>query len=307
MVIVGILGEGVELLAKLGRRKDFKKWFGERLNPRLLTPFAKLTIPDKLWIEGISLYLVAAGLLIEVGASHEVYSISDSQNASLNREAADAWTNAASAIYNAGVATNLAAQANERAVKFDLARAEAENETALTRSNNLVLQTRVEMLQARRIGVDQEKKFIELLKNKPVSPIKIFVGDTDGETDDYANEIKTMLDAATGKTNEIIELGNVRHPSRIGETVEDVPFLFLFYETNNETILPPGAKLTYTTPNSMYEGIQMTHYLAYPNTASWEFNVVNDAFQKIGIYPVGNAENKYLKPGEWGIFVPKKF
>ena len=164
------------------------------------------------------------------------------------------------------------------------------------------------MLQARRIGIDQEKKFIELLKDKPIDPIKIFVGESDGETDDYANEMKTMLDAANGKTNVIIGLGNERMISKIGKTLRDIPFFFVTYQTNDsDDISLPGMKITYTTPSELYESVAMKHYFAYTNSASFMFNEVNDAFQKIDMFPVLEGNNTFLKPGEWGIFIPKKF
>jgi hypothetical protein len=182
------------------------------------------------------------------------------------------------------------------------------------KTQNLVLRARVEQLQARRIDIDQEKRFISYLKNYRLqTPVKVFVGERDGETDDYAAEIRTILDEAgygSGKTNDIIELGDVRIPSSIGETTEDAPFVFEIYATNNDpkSMSLPGFKffsdyntrITYTSVS--------TPSAIYTNDTGLVLAVVDLAFQSIRVYPAMHGNNVYLKkPGDWGIFIPKKF
>jgi hypothetical protein len=177
--------------------------------------------------------------------------------------------------------------------------------------SNLVLQAKIETLQARRIGIDQEKKFINILENcHPKIPIKVFVGERDGETDDYAAEIRTILDEAgygSGKTNDITELGELRFPSRIGVTIEDFPLVLIVYATNNfdlNSMWIPNVKIALGT-NS--DSSIITYFTGGAGTVGGVLAQIDNAFPQIGINPEAIADNKVLKPGEWGIFVPKKF
>jgi hypothetical protein len=146
-------------------------------------------------------------------------------------------------------------------------------------------------------------KFISLLKNSPKVAVKIFVGERDGETDDYADEIKTTLDAANGKNNPIVELGDVRIPNHIGQTIQDFPFAVCVYATNEdwESIALPGVTFTQDIPTLQ------TMYAFDTNDVRAVMCMVDNAFQGVGINPVLLPNNTFLKPGEWGIFVPKKF
>jgi hypothetical protein len=186
MVIAGILGEGAELLVKLNKRKGFRKAWEYRLNPKLLFSFVKFAKPHALWIEVASLGLVAIGLIIEVAASHVAYGISDLQNAELHQEAG-------AAIFNAGTATNMAAQAIERAAKFDFARAIAEQQTAIIQSNNLVLQKE---LQQRIIAKEDITNFIFLTQKIPKVPIPIGTGEIRDETFNFARQLRYMFERA---------------------------------------------------------------------------------------------------------------
>jgi hypothetical protein len=218
IVIVGILGESVDLIAKLGKRKDFRKWFDGRLNIRLLTPFVKLTIPDKLWIEGISIILVAAGLLIEVVASHEVYAISDLQNAKIKQEAGEAMARAshsesnsaqvllqvaglnkeaADARLTAGNAEKEAGQANARAAKFDADRAMIAKEAEEIRSTNFTLSIELQkMTQDRTITASQRLAFVNFFKSIPKKSLWVVTASRSGESGRFANKIRALLDAA---------------------------------------------------------------------------------------------------------------
>ena len=93
MVIIGIVGEGFELVVKWWKKRWFSVGFGNRLGnlSRVGVDWLIRRCRNRiLEIETISLALVAAGLLIEIVSSHVAYGISDSQNDTLNKEAADA-------------------------------------------------------------------------------------------------------------------------------------------------------------------------------------------------------------------------
>jgi hypothetical protein len=233
---------------------------------------------------------LVAGLVLEI--TEAIQSDKKASQAILSAKLAE--TNAAGSYERAAIAEKEAGEANERA--------------ANTESNNLVLQVRIEMLQARRIEIDQEKKFIDFLKNCPKSPVKVFVGERDGETDDYAREIRQILDESgygSGRTNDIIELGDARIASSIGigQTVEDYPLVIEVYATNNDTksIGLPGVIFTHD------DATMKTSYFFDTNDVRAVMGLVDNAFQVINIYPALHGNNTYLKPGEWGIFIPKKF
>jgi hypothetical protein len=102
----------------------------------------------------------------------------------------------ASANERAGTATNMAAQAIEKAAKFDLARAVAERETELMRSNNLVLQ---KQLQPRIITMEEITNFIFLTQHFPKNEIKVFFVSGRNETANYARQVRDMLNQADFK------------------------------------------------------------------------------------------------------------
>lgn len=66
----------------------------------------------------------------------------------------------------------------------------------------------------------------------------------------------------------------------------------------------PGVTITHFTP---YDAEVMTHFFFSTNDASGVFGVIVNAFQKIGINPIATGDNTFLKPGEWGVFIPQKF
>jgi hypothetical protein len=207
VVIIGIIGEGVDLLSKWWKKREFRVGFGirfEEMNRGRATILIKRARPRILEIETISLALVATGLLIEVWASHEVYAISDLQNVKIKAEAGAAIASASRSESNsanvlwqvaelnkeAGDARKDAGSAKESASKLDAARALAEKETALIRSNNLELQIK---LQPRIITEQQITNFIFLTEKIPKILVRISTGPIRDEVISYAIQIQSML------------------------------------------------------------------------------------------------------------------
>lgn len=141
IVIIGIIGEGFELLLKWWRKRKFRVGFGLRfdnLNRGRLSAFIRRFHKFDLEIETFAIILVVLGLVIEVAASHVAYGISDLQNSLLNKEA--------------GEARKAAGLANERAFTNELQVAILSNETVRlsinledAKSNNLVLQKQLQV------------------------------------------------------------------------------------------------------------------------------------------------------------------
>jgi hypothetical protein len=296
VVIVGILGESVELVAKLGKRKDFIKWFSGRLNPRLLAPFVKLTIPDKLWIEGISLILVAVGLLIEVIASHVVYGISDLQNAELKQEAGDAMTSAAHSESNSAQVLLQVAGLNKEAADARVIAGAANERAANTESNNLVLQKE---LQPRIITMEQVTNFIFLTeKITKKIPIVVHCSSNGDEAWSFATQIRTMLDRAgflRDSSQNGIETDADRHiyatPGRaLGFTNEEYSVIFFNFSTNSLPAIDPYI-------------VEYTNGFCRPIISEKDYDprvyeAVSQCFNEIGIKAGWNEKQIPISGGE---------
>lgn len=159
IVIVGIFVELADVITKAEKIPKFSAWFDNRLNPALLDNFAAFMRGKELWAEFISVFLVAGGLIIEFGASHVAYGISDLENATLNQKAADAWVLAENASR-----TNAQLVASNLALKKELD--EEEQYSALT--------IRMKLIRPRWFLFD-EKKFIADLAGRPKGSVSVFV------------------------------------------------------------------------------------------------------------------------------------
>jgi len=163
-----------------------------------------------------------------------------------------------------------------------------------------------EARQDRTITNKQRNSFILWTKNYPKVPVRVFVGLEDYETLHYAQKIRQMLDAAgygfkiDGGRNEgvnvyegVVEEG-ILHVDV--NTIDDPHIsssfgVFSFqYGTNRTAILKfvPGSA----------EEIKTNSFA--------RFTVLNLALVKIGLSPGCAEDNRFLKPGEFGILVPQK-
>lgn len=184
LVIVGVAGEGIEIVLKILRHKwetgCFANWHDRH-------EFSIEILGAIFWL------MVVAGLAIEFAGNHQSKIILDRQNAELYRQGKYAEE-------RAETATLLAAQANER--------------TAKAESANLTLQAKVLELEAksrwRTIKPEQENAFIELTKNTFKLPIRVRMGDgSSAEVQSFATRIRAVLDKAgfveTNKEQSIAE------------------------------------------------------------------------------------------------------
>lgn len=152
-VIIGVFGEGGEILVKIITLQCEKKKTGQA--------FLAWRHKWEVWIEifGIACWmLVVAGLAIEHSASGRVQEISAEESRQLTRELSVATTNAAVAIEQAGIANLRAAQLNERA--------------NLAESNNLVLRTNVVALEKDLIGAREQITQIRKREYRKIDPIQ---------------------------------------------------------------------------------------------------------------------------------------
>jgi hypothetical protein len=162
----------------------------------------------------------------------------------------------------------------------------------------------IEAKQIRSITLQQRDKFINLVKNYPKCPVRVFIQSEEWETKIFAQQIREMLDdAGYGfKNGKDIEKVDVASTFSIGSQARYTPLVFVFLGKNGQDIIRPSFEIHFH-PDSADRVFWGT------NDASGAPGMISDAFLKIGIKPVIASSETFifLKPGEWGVFVPQKF
>lgn len=254
--------------------------------------------------------------------------------AQANERIATAVADAAKATERAAIAGKDAAEANERAAKLDEARVMVEKDVAELRkeasdsklfaaqigttnaqlvATNLLVKKQVEelhkenlLLAARTIMQSQLEIFTNMLKGDLKFPVRIFVPDANEgfETENFSLQIRELLDAAgygRGK-NEGIEKVRLNRNFPIG-TSDNLQLYFIFYGKQNEGINWPSLKI-----KTEGHKVTISTTVSPKNDLSAVPGIIHLAFQEIGISSgiwVGEYRD-FLKPGEWGIFIPQK-
>jgi hypothetical protein len=254
--------------------------------------------------------------------------------AQANERIATAVADAAKATERAAIAGKDAAEANERAAKLDEARVMVEKDVAELRkeasdsklfaaqigttnaqlvATNLLVEKQVEelhkenlLLAARTIMQSQLEIFTNMLKSDLKFPVRIFVPDANEgfETENFSLQIRELLDAAgygRGK-NEGIEKVRLNRNFPIG-TSDNLQLYFIFYGKQNEGINWPSLKI-----KTEGHKVTISTTVSPKNDLSAVPGIIHLAFQEIGISSgiwVGEYRD-FLKPGEWGIFIPQK-
>jgi hypothetical protein len=272
----------------------------------------------------------------EAGAAMVYAANSSSNSVALSKQVAGLNKEAADARITAGNAEKEAGQLKERAAKLDEARVMVEKDVAELRkeasdsklfaaqigttnaqliATNLLVEKQVEelhkenlLLAARTIMQSQLEIFTNILKGVLKFPVRIFVPDANEgfETENFSLQIRELLDAAgygRGK-NEGIEKERLNRNFPIG-TSDNNQLYFIFYGKQNEGINWPSLKIK-------TEGNKVTTTSTFSPTGKNDLSAVPGqiylAFIEIGIAPgiwVGEYRD-FLKPGEWGIFIPQK-
>jgi hypothetical protein len=173
------------------------------------------------------------------------------------------------------------------------------------RSNNIVLAAELKR-PARRITPENKAKFIELLKNcTGKNPVRIFVGSEDKETTTYVAQVRKMLDDAgygTGKEEGITHVGG-DFINEIDDTDIDSDMNLDFYGEPMQDIHLNGCGFIENLKTKSY-----VLWTASSNICSIPVPAAIDrALQAIDINVTVRAGKYFLKPGEWGIFIPEKF
>ncbi len=223
MVIIGVLGEGIELLIKWTHKRSFRSKF-QRCQRRALTILAWHGEPKLLLIDTVSFAVLMSGLSLEFWAGQKALQISHQQNAILTTEASQA-------LKDAGEANERAAKANERAANAELALAK--------------------LKYGRSISDAKKREFIFLTEKIAKVPIRIEIIAQGRDTEQFAIELRDMFTMAGFKTNsEAGSYGITREPAlyitpSVGETneVPDVRFLWSF-NSHDKIFFPEGSETT---------------------------------------------------------------
>lgn len=148
-VIIGVAGEGLEILLKLRRHKS--------KNEKFLTWYAKHDFAIEI-IGGICWLMVVVGLGIEFEGNHKSQQIVKNENTRITKEAGKAIGLAGDANERAANALKQAGESNERASKFDADRALIAKQAEEIRATNLVLQAKLAEVVAQVNAVNPMKK-----------------------------------------------------------------------------------------------------------------------------------------------------
>jgi len=274
VVFVGVFGESAEFIVKWGRKRRFRKRLNET-NRRRLVGFVKVIRPKLLPIETGFFAVLVIGLAIEILGSFAAERMQSKANSEL-------------------MATNI------------LISLQIEQ----FRSTNFVLQAKVLNLEAaakdRTITDVQSNLFMILIKDYPQTPIKVFVGVEDYETDMYARKIRQMLDAAGYGDNggDIIRIpgGIVTGPiSAQGQFSSNAIAFITYGNTNKMFFMPMSIPPNGTKPvisSGLTNDVDMFH--------KGILGCVGWAFSKIDLNGMYILNDTLLKPGEVGIVVPLK-
>jgi hypothetical protein len=180
VVIVGIIGEGSELLVKWALKTKYKK-FQKELDDGFrwfLAILMKFVRPRILEVETFAFALVVLGLVAEFWGGHKSQQILDRNNSRLN----------------------LAAE------QLGKTNAQLSLQVELLKSNNLAL---YEEIQPRRITPEKKKILVDLLKNAPKGKVTVGSRDSDLEAWVYMRQIADVLKTSgfETETNDVIAGG----------------------------------------------------------------------------------------------------
>ena len=168
------------------------------------------------------------------------------------------------------------------------------------RSNNIALELK---LQPRRITQNQIVKFIDLLRNRPKCPVKVCVGVADNETQNYAQQIRGMLDEAgygTGKADDIVVERNHTLFFPADDPTRDLPLHIIIFGAPSEIVNLQGTKIDFSRNDKTA--------VFYDEQTSC-FGNIDAALNEIGIHHAVEARTNMFvyKSGEWAIVIPEKF
>lgn len=144
--------------------------------------------------------ILMIGIVFEVVAALGISIISGLDVAGLGEKAAAANFEAKVAETNAAASFAQAAEANERAKKFDADRVMVEREAEEIRQTNFVLQAKLLEMQGaihpREITTENRDTFVGFSKPFSKKPIWIMTSNAAGETFDFASAIRKLFDDA---------------------------------------------------------------------------------------------------------------
>ncbi|HEY5504340.1 MAG TPA: hypothetical protein VIK28_04210, partial [Sedimentisphaerales bacterium] len=237
--------------------------------------------------------LLVVGLLLEIAEAVKA----DKQVAAANLEAKQAGTNAAASYETAAIAVREAGQANERASKFDAARAEFEKQSDELRSKNLELQ---KQLQPRTITLTQITNFIFLTEKIDKIPVKIEFAGGRNETANFAYQIRDMLNQAgfNPETNSGpwgINQDRTHITRNVGRSDTNWPSVLLYVYGTNDVFYPRNIHYEFTNGHS--------RPIVSGDDKETLGGAIMFAFKQIGISVAEECNGEIVKPGEFLFYI----
>jgi hypothetical protein len=267
MVIVGVVGEGIELVVEWGERRKGKAIAPKK--PRWLLP-----------VETFSFAILVIGLAMEFLGSHNAMRIADAENVRLN---------------------GLASAANERA-----ANTESNNLVLQAKVLQLENKLRTQVRQITPTDNDEFIAFLRNCQHKkPVKVfVEKTIFESDFETRNYTHQIRGMLDAAGygGKDNDIIKLENFSLIFQVGYTNRENPFFIVVYGKQGN-VEWRGLKIT-VDENQMRTVLQPT---SEDESCLGDINAAFSKIGLVPDITIRTDWNFVKTNGDWAIFIPAKF
>ena len=191
------------------------------------------------------------------------------------------------------------------ASKSDIEVASLTKQTQDLISSNLILSIELEKLKTtaltRRISPQQKEDFIKFTKDLPKFPVRIITAGGFGEPWNYARMVRDMLDAAHYEVKDgegITEVAGLTHLTHIGDSTQDFPLSIGLYGKDSDALEWPGMTISHEGPYAIFKANKG----AMPPPL-----LMLNSLNQIGVPTSFGSSAEYLKPGEWAIFIPKKY
>lgn len=190
--------------------------------------------------------------------------------------------------------------ADREAARLAVLAGDANRTAEELRATNLVMQLK---LQPRRITQSQVTNFVFLTEHVTKIPVKISMGADEGDTGNFASQLRAMLTAA-GFTNDSSAgaWGVTRDSRRIVSSKIGVNF-----QSSSVAVVCYGTDESWSLPSiPISTEFQRARPIVTSSDVAEIYRAIFDSLNRIGIPTDGVANSTWVKPNEYELFVPPK-